>query len=122
MISKTKISKRVKRKTDPYIVDTILAVKKNNEWNAISQKLSGGRRRYATISLDKINENCEEGDTVIVLGKVLGSGKIDKKLRICALYFSKSAKEKIKEKKGEAVTILEEINKNPKSRGVKILR
>ena len=54
-------------------------------------------------------------------GKVLGSGEISKKIRICALHFSESARGKLEKSKSEIVTILEEIKKNPKAEGVRVL-
>ena len=122
MISKTKIGKRIKNKKDEYIVETILLAKKNKGWLKIAQILSAGSRSYSSINLKEIDEKTKEGDTIIVPGKVLGSGELSKKVRICSLGFSESAKEKIKHKKGEIVTILEEIRKNPKAEGVKIIR
>lgn len=74
------------------------------------------------MNLKDIEKVTTEGDTVVVPGKVLGSGNVNKKVRICALNFSESAKEKLKESKGEIVTIIEEIKKNPKAEGIKILR
>jgi len=122
MISKTKISKRMKRKTHSEIVETVNAAKKNKEWNKIAQLISGSRRKYSSVNLKEIEKQTKEGDTVLILGKVLGSGNVKKKVRVCAINFSESAKEKLKENKGEIVTILEEINKNPKAEGIKVLR
>ena len=122
MISKTKIKKRLKRKTNPEIVETILAAKKNEYWNKITQIISGSTRKYSSVNLNEIERKTKEGDTVVVIGKVLGSGNVSKKIRICAISFSESAKDKLKVKKSELVTILEEIKKNPKAEGIKILR
>jgi len=121
MISKRKIAERTKRKKDRYIVETVLAAKKNEEWNKITQRVSGSRRKYSSINLKRIEKETKEGDTIIVIGKVLGEGSISKKVRVCALDFSGSAREKLSENKGEVATILEEINKNPKATGIKIL-
>ena len=122
MISKTKISKRIKRKTHSEIVETVNAAKENKEWNKIAQLISGSRRKYSSVNLKEIEKQTKVGDTVIIPGKVLGSGTISKKVRVCAINFSESAKEKLKENKGEIVTILEEIKKNPKAEGVKVIR
>ena len=121
MISKTKISARLIRKQNQEIVDTILAAKKHKKWAGIAQKISGSRKRYDSMNLKEIEEKTKEGDTVVVAGKVLGSGEISKKIRICALGFSESAKKKMSKVKAEAVTILEEINKNKTAEGVKVL-
>jgi ribosomal protein L18E len=58
---------------------------------------------------------------VIVVGRVLGLGDIKKKISISALGFSTQAKEKLKKAGCETKKIKEEIEKNPKLGGVKIL-
>ncbi len=122
MISKTKISKRIRRKTDPVIEETIILAKKNKCWMKIAQIISGSKRGYAAVNLKEIDENSSEGDTLVIPGKVLGLGEVTKRVRVCALEFSESAKDKLVKTKSEIVYLLEEIKKNPKAEGVKILR
>lgn len=121
MISKTKIGARLTRKTDRDIVDTIIEAKKNKNWMKIAQAVSGSRRNYPSVNLKEIDKFSSDGDIIIVPGKVLGSGNINKKLRVCAISFSLSAVEKLKSSKGEAIKLIEEIRKNPKAQGVKII-
>lgn len=121
-ISNTKLARRIPRKMDSYIVDTIFAAKKAKNWKDIAQIVSGGRRRYSSINLGRIEKESKDSEIIIVPGKVLGSGVLTKKLRVCALYFSESAIQKIKQNKGEAVKMIDEIKKNPNAEGVKILR
>ena len=122
MISNTSISKRTKRKMDPYLVDTIFAAKRSKNWNKVAQLVSGSRRKYIDMNIGQIERESEEGKTLIVLGKVLGNGTLTKKLKICALYFSSSDIKKIKDGKGEAIELIQEIKQNPEAEGIKILR
>jgi large subunit ribosomal protein L18e len=122
MISKTKIAKRVGRKTDRMVVETILLAKKSEKWRGVAQALSGAKRDYSSVNLKRIDSETKEGDTVVVLGKVLGVGNLTKKVRVCAMSFSESAVEKLKAHKSEMISVLDEIKKNPKMEGVKILR
>lgn len=122
MKSKTLIDKQMKRKTNPELVKTIFKAKKNNKWLEVAVLLSSPRRNKISVNLEKIEKETKEGDTIVVPGKVLGDGNISKKIRVVALGFSKEAKEKLKSKKCEVVTILEEIEKNKEARGIKILR
>jgi len=122
MKTKTKIEKQTKRKTNPELVQTIIFAKKYKEWLAIANILSGSRRNRIDINLEKIDEQTTAGDTIVVPGKVLSLGEIDKKLRVCALNFSEKAREKLLNSKCEVVSILDEIKKNPKANGVKILK
>ena len=121
MISKTKIGKRIRRKTNPEIVATILALKKNKEWLKIAQIISSSARKYSSVNLDKIEKHTKEGDTVVIPGKVLSGGEVSKKIRVCALAFSEGAREKLKSRKCEIVSLLEEVKKNPSARGVKVI-
>lgn len=121
-ISKTTIGNRIKRKMDSEIVSTILEAKKNKEWVKIAQIISGSTRNYSSINLKEINRKSSEGDTIVVPGKVLGSGELDKKVKICALKFSVSAVEKMRSSKSEAVTLIDEIKKNPKAQGIKVIQ
>ena len=122
MKSKTKIEKQTKRKTNPELVQTILFAKKSKEWLGIANILSGSRRNRIDINIEKINEESKAGDIIVVPGKVLSLGEIDKKVRVCALGFSNKAKEKLLNSKCEVVSILDEIKKNAKATGVKILK
>ncbi len=120
--SKTAIGRRIPRKTDTYIAQTSMAAKKNKSWQTVAQLVSGSRRNYSSVNLDRLNSEAEDGDTVIVVGKILGNGDLTKKLKVCALYFSESARHKIKQAKGETVNIIDEIEKNSSAKGVKIIR
>lgn len=122
VISKTAINKRIPRKKDSYIVDTLFLAKNSKNWQNIAQIVSAGRRNYSAVNIKRIEKECNDGDLIVVPGKILGSGTLTKKLKVCALYFSASAVEKIKQNKGETIKIIDEIKKNPNAEGVKIIR
>lgn len=116
MISKTKISKRIKRKTNSELVDTIMLAKKNNQVE-IAGILSGPTRKIPSKNLEEIDKEAKEGETIIVPGKILGKGKIDKKIKIIALNFSKSAEAKLKKSKTEFKVIKNVLEKEKKIEG-----
>ena len=118
MISKTKISKRAKRKTNPELVETIELAKKNNLLE-LGKKLSGPTRLQKKINLDKLNKLKE--NKVIIVGKVLGNGEINKKISVSALGFSEQARNKLKKAGCEIFTIKQAIEKNKKLEGVKVI-
>ncbi len=118
MISKTQISKRVKRKTNPELVGTIELARKNNLLE-LGKRLSGPKRFYKKVNLGDLDKLKEE--KILVVGKVLGDGEIKKKIKIAALGFSDSAKEKLKKADCKILTIKQAIEKNPKLEGVKII-
>ncbi len=122
MASRTHIKERRRKKTNSELVETISLALKHKPWEKIGAILSGSTRRQAKVNLSLIDKETKAGDTIIIFGKVLSLGNITKKLVICALSISAQAKEKLKESKSEFRTIKEEITKNPKAEGIKILR
>jgi large subunit ribosomal protein L18e len=122
MKSKTKISKQLERKSNSNLVETILSGKKNDSWKDIAGILSGPRRNKICINLEEINKNSKAGETIVVPGKVLSQGEIDKKIKVIALNFSEKAKEKLLSAKCETSYILEEIKSNPSAKGIKIIK
>ncbi len=119
--SKTHIKEKARRKTNPSLVETITLARKSKYWHALAHSISGPSRKHAAVNLDTIEKQTKAGDTVIIPGKVLASGDITKKVRISSLSISKAALEKIKKVKGEYVSLAEEIKKNPKAEGIKVL-
>tara|TARA_B100001971_G_C18097496_1_gene486956 strand:- start:536 stop:943 length:408 start_codon:yes stop_codon:yes gene_type:complete len=118
MISKTQISKRTKRKTKSELVETINLAKKNNLLE-LGKKLSGPTRLQSKINLNDLNKLKE--NKVIVVGKVLSKGEIEKKIEIAALGFSESAKEKLEKSGSKTTSIKQFIKDNKNLEGVKIL-
>jgi large subunit ribosomal protein L18e len=118
MISKTQINKRKRKKTNPEVVETINLARKNNLLE-LGGRLSGSTRAYSRINLNELNKIDES--KIIVAGKVLSSGNIEKKKEIAALGFSEKAKEKLEKSGCKIKTIKQEIKDNPKLEGVKIL-
>jgi large subunit ribosomal protein L18e len=122
MISNTKLKNRIRRKTNPELAETIKLAMKNEAWRDIAKILSGPTKKLSSVSLSKIESESKAGDTVVIPGKVLSQGELKKKLRICALSISENALEKLKESKSDFATIIEEIKKNQKAQGVKLIR
>lgn len=122
MKSKTKVNKQLRKKRNPYLVDTLIHAKKNEGWFAISNILASPRRNRVEKNLDEINKESKDGEIIVVPGKVLSMGQLDKKIKIIAFGFSKSAEEKILKSGGKISTILDEIKKNPDAKDIKILQ
>lgn len=93
---------------------------KANIWRRVAELLSKPTRSSVEVNVSKINRYSSEGETVIVPGKVLGSGELDHPVTVAAWRFSRKAYEKIL-RKGRALTIPELLKENPKGRGVKII-
>ncbi len=121
MKTKTKIDEQIQKKSKKELVETIIAAKKKDKWLKVARILSGPRRKAISLNLEKINENSKDGDTIIIPGKVLSQGEINKKVKIVALSFSEKAKEKLLKSKMTSSSIIEEIKKNPDIKGGRIL-
>jgi large subunit ribosomal protein L18e len=119
--SKKTIKVRTRMKTNPEIKETIKLGLKHKPWIRIVQFISAGKKNYSSINLRELDNKTTPGDTVLVLGKILSSGNLTKKIKIVALSISKGAREKLKETKSEFVHVKDEIIKNPKGEGIKII-
>ncbi len=91
-------------------------------WKKVAQELSKPRRRKAEVNLSKIEQYAEEGVTVLVPGKVLGSGPFKKKLTIAAFSFSGSARKLISQSGGSAISIESLCQSNPEGKDILILK
>lgn len=113
--------------TNIYLRLTISYLKKKSRengariWKRVAELLSAPTRQRVIVNLSRINRYTNEGDVVVVPGKVLGVGFINHKVIIGAWSFSKSAKEKIEKAGGRAVTLIELANMYPKGSNVKII-
>lgn len=117
MISKTQISKRISKKKNLELVETIELAKKNNLLD-LAKRLSSPKSNYTNPNLSELDRIKE--DKIIVVGRVLGQGECGKK-QISALGFSEQAREKLKKAGSETNTIKQEIEKNPGLEGVKVI-
>jgi large subunit ribosomal protein L18e len=117
-ISKTQITKRLQKKTNPDVVETIKLAKKKGLLE-LAKKLSAPRAQHKKINLEEINQLKE--DKIIIVGKVLGNGILESKKQIIALGFSEQALEKLKKAGCDIRTIKQEIENNKSLEGVKIL-
>ncbi|HJZ19237.1 MAG TPA: 50S ribosomal protein L18e [Candidatus Nanoarchaeia archaeon] len=122
MKSATKIKNQAKRKTNGELVETILRAAKNEKWIDVARVISGPRRNRLNLNLDIIDREAKDGEKIIIPGKVLSQGRINKKIKLIALSFSENAKEKLSKEKIDFSTISEEIKKNPDAKGLRILK
>jgi len=73
----------------------------------IAYELSRSERKRREVNLSIINRSSDSGETVVIPGKVLGSGELKHKLTIAALNFTAGALKKIKEAGAEHMTLKE---------------
>jgi large subunit ribosomal protein L18e len=115
-ISKTKIEKRMRTKSDVNLVSAIIKLKRTNP--IIAKALSKPKRKWSSINLKELTHI--EGD-VLVTGKVLSAGELDSKKKIVAWNVSEKALEKINDANCEFVYLADEILKNPELNGLTLV-
>lgn len=92
-----------------------------NVWRYISELLEKPARRRIVVNVSKINRYTQNGDVVVVPGKVLGAGNINHRVTVAAVAFSQQAISKIKTAGGRVLHILELLNENPNGSNVKVI-
>jgi large subunit ribosomal protein L18e len=116
------------KKTNPRISTLIDALKaKSREqnvgiWRDIAMRLDKPTKHYAEINLSKINRYSKDNETVIIPGKVLGTGNIEHPVTVAALNFSLTAEQIIANAQGKCLSIEQLMETNPTGKGVRILK
>lgn len=119
--------RKVRGPTNPIVASLIQELRiasRENEapiWRSISKTLKKPRRQRSEVNISKINRYSDKDDSVIVPGKVLGTGELQHPVTVAAVGFSSRAREKIEAAKGRALTIRELVDENPTGSGVIIL-
>ena len=114
------------KKTNPELVCLIdrLKEKSRNDgkpiWRDIAKRLERPSRVWSSVNVSKIDRYVDDKETIIVPGKVLGSGMLSKKLTIVAWKFSESAINKIESAGGKALS-LEELMNDKKLKNIRII-
>jgi large subunit ribosomal protein L18e len=89
-------------------------------WKRIALDLERPSRQRREVNLSRINEFCRDNELVVVPGKVLGSGELDKKIVVAAYSFSQSAKEKIMAN-GQTLSLDELMKKKIKPSEIRVI-
>ena len=118
--------KKVKKitKENTQLVETIrkLNSQDNAIWKKVAYELCRPRRQQVEVNLNKIAVYANDGDTVLVPGKVLGNGFMDKKVTIAAFSFTQSARLLIDKAGAKIVSLEKLLETNPTGKGVIILK
>jgi len=90
-------------------------------WRRVAELLAKPKRRRVEVNLRKIEKLAKEGDTVVVPGKVLGDGRLTKKVNVVAFNFSGSAKKMLDEAGAKYMNLEEYYKKNKEAKDAIIL-
>ena len=122
-ISKTRISWLANKKLNPNLRETILLFKKQKDpfWHYVAKLLARPKRKSIEVNLDRIDRLSKENATVLVAGKILGKGDLNKKIKISAFNISEQAKIKLKESGSSFLELQELLQKNPDVKEIKLI-
>ncbi|WP_256558485.1 50S ribosomal protein L18e [Salinilacihabitans rarus] len=118
--------KPMSTKTNPRLNDLIAELKSTSRetdadvWRDIADRLEKPRSSHAEVNLGRIERYAREDETVVVPGKVLGSGALQKNVTVAAVDFSSSAETKI-DQVGETVPLERLLEENPEGSDVRVI-
>lgn len=111
--------------TNQLLKETIEALehasKEKPIWGRVAELLSRPARQRPEVNVSKINRYAQDGDIVLVPGKVLGAGSITKKVTVAAFTFSRKAAEKIAAAGGTVLTLKDAVEQVQDYSRVKII-
>ncbi len=90
-------------------------------WKQVAGLLQKPSRKKGSVNLYEIDKHAKEGETIIVPSKLLGIGKLSKKITIAAASFSASAKAAIEKAGSKIVSIKKLAETNPKGSKTRII-
>ncbi len=101
-------------------IDALSTKDKSAFWDRIAAELRKSRRNRREVNVDRINRVTKAGETIIVPGKVLGTGELNHKINVYALEYSGNAEEKINTN-GKASLIRDLMKEGVKGKKVRII-
>ncbi|MDP6600043.1 MAG: 50S ribosomal protein L18e [Candidatus Woesearchaeota archaeon] len=113
--------------TNPLLEKLIEELKKRsneqsvNLWKRIALDLERPTRKRRVVNLSRINRHTKEDETIIVPGKILGTGMLNHKLTISAYQFSEQAKDKIEKANAKIIPLLELSKDKPDGKKIRII-
>ena len=118
---------RPTRKTNQRLIELIDELKAKSRdtgsalWRDVALRLSRSRSNWVQPNLSRLSRHAPEGATVLVPGKLLGSGDLVASHNVAAYSVSAGAREKIEAAGGRVMSLSELMNENPNGSEVIIL-
>ncbi len=115
------------KKTNPLLIQLIADLKKVGWaeeapiWRDIAKRLEKPSKGWAEVNISRIARYVKAGETIIIPGKLLGSGIIEIPVTVVAFNASEGAKRKIRDAGGKVLSIPELVKANPKGSRVRII-
>ena len=106
------------------LIKELKSASRKNEapiWSKIAKNVLKSNSNKKTINLKKIDKLADDGNAVVISGKILGTGNLSHKVLVSSFSISNSAAKKIKESGGEILQFSDMIDRFPTGKGVKII-
>ena len=111
--------------TGPHTQKRMLARKlwktKRRIWRDVSEYLMAPQKNRVEKNLGDLHSVSNDGDVVIIPGKVLANGQLAKKITIACYSISKAAAKKLNESNIKRISIEQLLEENPAGTGVRII-
>lgn len=113
--------------SNPVLKELIQSLRKESTsskaalWDRVADDLEKPSRHRRVVNVSCISRFTKPNETVVVPGKVLGSGAVAHSVVVAALSFSQGARERIEQAKGKAITIEQLLKQKPKARDLRLL-
>ena len=108
-----------------HLIEHLKVSSKENDvqiWRDIARRLEKSNKNWAEVNVGKIARFAGKNETVVVPGKLLGTGDIQIPVTVAAFKASRAAQAKIAKAGGRAITIAKLLEENPKGSNVRIMR
>ena len=90
-------------------------------WRDVSKYLMAVSRNRVEKNLGDLHNVTNDGDVVVIPGKVLANGTLSKKITVACYSISKSAAKKLDVSKIKRISIEQLMKENPTGKGVRII-
>ena len=90
-------------------------------WGLASKLLRRSAVAKVEVNVGRISRIADDGGALLVPGKVLGTGRLEKRVIVGAFSFSASARSKIMASGGSVMSIEQFVRAYPKGSGVKLV-
>lgn len=113
--------------TNPVLQELIQSLRKEGStsktalWGRVADDLERPTRIRRVVNISRLARFTKPNETVVIPGKVLGSGALPHSVVVAALSFSAGARERIEQAKGKALTIEQLLKLKPKAKDLRIL-
>lgn len=115
------------RKSNPFLlalIDDLKAAAREHDapiWRDVALRLSRPRRVWAEVNLSRLERHAADGEVLVIPGKLLGTGRLTKSLRIAAFQSSDAARTRVEGAGGQVLDLRELAKENPRGSGVRIM-